>query len=166
MWYESEIFGVIVGTLLGFLLSFVPARLELRRERSALEHALMVEVASTLQYLDERRTTYERYRSMLSKGGKLGIYVTERRLDSVYQANVGRISQLQQRRAGLYVEYYASLNEFSGRVRALSFALDRSNAGTDPLLTPEFFLKSMDKLLAAVERAIAVGKQLQTGAAT
>jgi hypothetical protein len=161
MWYDSKILAVVVGALLGFALSFIPQRLERRRERRALEHALIAEVERIVAYLADRKATYVRYRGMIAEGGRLGIYTTDRSFDTVYRANVGKVTVLSKEMVKPLVEFYDSVNEFSGRIRALSSSLEKFNTGADSLTNTSFFIGSLDKLVEVIDRIVEQGMVLQ-----
>ena len=166
MWYESKVFAVVIGALLGFLLSFIPSRLERRRERKPLEHGLLAEVDRVVTYLADRRGTYVRYRGMVAEGGLLGVYTTDRSFDTVYRANAGKITALDDDMIKPLVEFYDGVNEFSGRIRALSSSLEKFNTGVDKLTNTAFFVGSLDKLVEVIDRTVERGKKLRESRAT
>lgn len=160
MWYESQIFAVVVGAFLGFVLSYVPTRIERYRQRRALQYALLVEVRRIVTYLADRRATYLRYRNMVSQGGRLGIYTTDRSLDIVYRANVGNIASLRADVVTKLVEFYEGVNEFGGRIRALSSSLQKFHAGSDPLTDQSFFVGGLDRIIEVIDRTVECGNRL------
>ena len=160
MWYDSNTFAVVVGAVLGFLLSYIPNIIERYRQRRALRRVLFIEVRLVIDYLSTRHETYLRYLNMVSDGGQLGVYTTDRSLDVVYRANVGEITSLGSKVAKNLVEFYDGVNEFSGRIQALSESLQRYHTRSDTNLDQIFFIKSLEKIVAVIDRTVECGNNL------
>lgn len=160
MWYESKVFAVVVGAILGFLLSYVPTRVEQYKRRKALERALLIEIERIVIYMKGRRGTYLGYREMIARGGRLGIYTTDRSLDIVYRANVGSIALVSENMVAEIVGFYAGVNEFLGRIRALSESLRDVHDGSDPMPDQNFFFGSLDRIVSVIDRTIKSGDRL------
>lgn len=159
-WYESQLFGVVVGATLGFLLSFIPNRFIERRKVRVLSRALKAEVDLIVREKAERIPIYDTYLRTLESGGPCSIYSSGRVSDRVYQANTANIGSLPGDIVTDLVAFYHKVEQFQSRIGAIESVLDRYNAGTDSTLHSDFISNTFKKTIKIMEEIVELGKNL------
>ena len=159
-WYESQLIGVVLGAILGFLFSFVPERLVERRKTRILLRALKTEVDLITRDKAERIPIYENYLRTLESGGVCTLYASGRTSDSVYRSNTGSIGVLPESIVADLVAFYDKVAQFQARVGAVQSVLDRYNVRADAALDTTFIIQMFEKTITLMEEIVHSGKKL------
>lgn len=160
-WYESQLVGVLVGATLGFLFSYLPQKIERRKDQVSLLIALKAEVGTIVDYWRARKPVYERYVDTLRKKGPCSIYYSnERAPDIVFQNNAGNLILLPDDLLNSIVEYYAKVGLLYSRMKAMQDVFNRYNAKQDPTLDNAFLIASMEQTNEQIELVITDGATL------
>jgi hypothetical protein len=155
-WYESQLVGTIAGTVLGFLLSYIPTAIERRRVRRSLLTLLRAEISSATDYLREKIIDYRDALEMVSKGDVVELFYSERRLDEVFAANLLNMASIDPRQAGELFRFYQSVAKYRSLIRALSQTkLDPKDDNSD-------FCNELKRVIGFMESGIARGDALVT----
>lgn len=80
-WYESQLVGVIVGAVLGFISSFLPRYIDQRRKRGVLRAALSVEDQGAARRIQELQR---------ADGSRAGCGLSDRRNRVIARNDQGR----------------------------------------------------------------------------
>ena len=160
MWYESALVATVTGTVLGFALAFVPSLVRSRREKRSLVALLNGEIDRIVKYCDARRSEYVRYRDMISDGGTLGVYYSDRDMDTIFVANRGAIPRLDPEYANRVAQFYSHVADFKARAGALSESLHAHNSGTDTLTDKRFFVGSLEKMIESLSSIVEEGQTI------
>jgi len=159
-WYESQLVGVVVGAILGFLLSFIPNRFVERRKVRVLSRALKAEADLIVREKAERIPIYENYLRTLDSGGPCSIYSSGRASDRVYQANTTSVGSLPGDLVTDLVAFYHKVEQFQIRIGAIESVVDRYNVGTDSNLDSHFIINTFKKTIKIMEEIVELGKKL------
>lgn len=153
-WYESQLVGVVVGAVLGFVSSFLPRYFEERQKRSLLRDALKAEIGAIVEHWRTRIPVYSDYITTLRKRGPCAIYyASERDPDVVFQSNAGNLGLLPPNVVNDLVLFYVKVGDLHSRIRALQDVFQNYNTRTDPTLDTDF-------LVGAIERALEMMKSI------
>ncbi len=153
-WYESQLIGTVIGTVLGFFLAFIPNALEGRRARKCLLHLLKAEIASVTDQLRDEIGGLRSTLAAVSKGEGCEIYISERRLDEVFAANLANLATFQPHHIEAIFGFYHSVAKHRGIINALS--QDKIEEGEHSLE----FCQSLNRVIDLVEDGISRGDRL------
>jgi hypothetical protein len=120
LWYESQLAGTVIGTVLGFLLSVGPKIFERRRTRRCLIRLLRLDVTSIAEHLKALIGEYRDALDSVSKGKGFEFYPSDRRLDEIFLANLGDVSALYTELAAELYRFYNGVARYRALVKALS----------------------------------------------
>jgi hypothetical protein len=119
-WYESQLAGTIFGTVLGFLLAYVPSTIERRRIRKCLIRLLKVEIASVTDQLRGRIADFRSVLEDVSKGESCETFTSDGRSDEIFTANLVNMTIIEPDQAEKICGFYQSISKQRGLIRALS----------------------------------------------
>jgi len=119
-WYESQLVGTIFGTVLGFLLAYIPSIIERQRIRKCLIRLLKVEIASVTGQLKDRIADFRSVLEDVSKGESCEIFTSDGRSDEIFTANLVNMTIIEPHQAEEICGFYQSISKQRGIIRALS----------------------------------------------
>ena len=155
-WYESQMIGTVTGTVLGFLLSYIPTAVEKRRVRTSLLRLLKAEISSTTDYLREKIVDYREALEAVLKGDGVELYYSERRLDEIFTANILNMANIDPHQGDEIFRFYQSINNYRSLIRALSQTKpDPNNDNSD-------FSNELKRVIGFMESGIARGDAIVT----
>ena len=153
-WYESQLIGTIIGTVLAFLLSYIPSTIERIRARRCLLRLLRAEISSITDLLRERAVDYRDGLELSLKGKPCPIYVSDRRLDEIFAANLVNIASIDSRNASEILSFYQIVAKYRGLVKALS--LTKFNPEDDN----SDYCEQLKRVISFLEAGVARGDRL------
>ncbi|WP_289021960.1 hypothetical protein [Desulfobacter postgatei] len=146
-WYEAQIVGVSIGAILGFLLSYVPQKIDEVRLRSKLKKALKADireiVASAKPALDKITESME----ALKKNKKAAIYPANIGTSIVYEANISNIGILNKDSVETLVEFYSLVEKTKSILFTTSEVLEKFNTKTVTVIDRDFVLQGHTSLI-------------------
>lgn len=153
-WYESQIVGTIFGTVLGFLLAYIPSTLERRRVRKCLVRLLKVEIASITNQLKERILEFSKALEEVSKGEACEIFASDGRADEIFTANLVNMTIIEPHQAEEICSFYQSIGKQRGLIRALS--QDEIKEGEDN----SEFCRALSQVISFMQDGISKGDRI------
>lgn len=158
-WYESQLVGVIVGAVLGFISSFLPRYIDQRRKRGVLRAALSVEIRMIVDHWAARIPVYSEYITTLVNRGPCSIYyASERDPDVVFKSNAGNLGLFPPTVINDLVLFYVMVGDLQSRIRALQDVFKNYNGRTDPALDADFLIGQIERSLGMIKAVIEQGR--------
>ena len=153
-WYETQLVGTVSGTVLGFLLAFIPNAIERRRARKCLLRLLRAEITSIIDELSEKLDAVRSTLEAVSKGEACEIFTSERRLDEIFTANLVNMATFQPQHTEAIFGFYQTVGRHRGLIKALS--QDKIKEGEDN----SEFSKVLSQIIILMEDGISRGNRL------
>lgn len=153
-WYESQLAGTVIGTLLGFFLAFIPNAIERRRARRCLLRLLKAEIISITDRLREEVSKFRSTLEAVSNGEACEIFTSERRLDEIFTANLVNMAAFQPQHAEAIFGFYHTVGSHRGLIKALS--QDKIDEGEDSAE----FCKVLSQIIGLRDDGISRGDRL------